>query len=206
MPAMANAPAHPADDPLGRDAGRSPAPVELQPVQDFVNTKDNLFGREALGSAQDLANWLIGRGLIPPETVVSDADLQHVVAVREAVRTFISRDRAEPSDLEISILDDVGRRARLQWRFELDGNVRVGPSRGGVAGALGTILAPLLTAALTGRLERLKTCRNCRWMFYDYSKNRSGTWCSMDLCGSRVKAKRHYWRTRPRGGMATEEA
>ena len=29
--------------------------------------------------------------------------------------------------------------------------------------------------------SRLKPCRNhdCRWLFYDHSTNRSGTWCTM---------------------------
>ena len=40
---------------------------------------------------------------------------------------------------------------------------------------------------------RLKACRDdtCQWAFYDHSKNRSGHWCSMEVCGSRHKARQY---------------
>jgi predicted RNA-binding Zn ribbon-like protein len=42
-----------------------------------------------------------------------------------------------------------------------------------------------------GSWSRLKTCENdeCRWAFYDQSKNRSAKWCSMQSCGNRMKAR-----------------
>jgi predicted RNA-binding Zn ribbon-like protein len=41
--------------------------------------------------------------------------------------------------------------------------------------------------------SRLKACRDdtCKWAFYDHSKNRSGHWCSMEVCGSRHKARQY---------------
>jgi predicted RNA-binding Zn ribbon-like protein len=179
-----------------KSGGRLPAPPELRQIQEFVNTRDMLFGQEVLQQPADLADWLTRQELLPDGATVTDEEFRYALRVRDAVRRFLGRDRDEPTDLEMDLLDEVGRKARLQWTFESDGNVRLTPRRGGVPGALGTILAPLLSAALTGLLPRLKTCRNCRWVFYDYSKNRSAVWCSMDLCGSRAKAKRYYWRTR----------
>lgn len=44
--------------------------------------------------------------------------------------------------------------------------------------------------------ERLKICGNCGWLFLDKSKNRSRSWCDMAVCGNRVKANRHYHRTK----------
>lgn len=49
---------------------------------------------------------------------------------------------------------------------------------------------------LTSDTERLKICGNCGWLFLDKSKNRSRTWCDMAVCGNRVKASRHYHRTK----------
>jgi predicted RNA-binding Zn ribbon-like protein len=45
---------------------------------------------------------------------------------------------------------------------------------------------------------RLKACRSdtCRWAFYDHSKNRSGHWCSMEVCGARHKAREYRARHR----------
>ncbi|MCK4450409.1 MAG: CGNR zinc finger domain-containing protein, partial [Anaerolineae bacterium] len=40
----------------------------------------------------------------------------------------------------------------------------------------------------------------CDWLFVDASKNHSRRWCSMNMCGSRVKARRYYQRkTRVKG-------
>lgn len=41
-------------------------------------------------------------------------------------------------------------------------------------------------------LDRVKECGECGWLFLDQSKNKSRKWCSMDTCGSNVKAKRYY--------------
>ena len=39
----------------------------------------------------------------------------------------------------------------------------------------------------------MKACRNerCRWVFYDHSRNHTGTWCSMRICGNRHKVRAH---------------
>jgi predicted RNA-binding Zn ribbon-like protein len=72
-----------------------------------------------------------------------------------------------------------------------DGRAVLEPEAAGVAGALGAIMAAVYTSMTDGTWERLKTCRreSCRWVFYDQSKNRSGAWCSMKVCGNREKAK-----------------
>jgi predicted RNA-binding Zn ribbon-like protein len=37
----------------------------------------------------------------------------------------------------------------------------------------------------------MKACADdeCEWAFYDSSKNRSRTWCSMEVCGNRAKTR-----------------
>jgi predicted RNA-binding Zn ribbon-like protein len=54
-----------------------------------------------------------------------------------------------------------------------------------------------------GTWERLKACAlhdTCEWAFYDWSKNRSGTWCDMKVCGNRSKAR--AYRERKRGAAS----
>ena len=68
----------------------------------------------------------------------------------------------------------------------IDGDGGVGVS---ADDALGRIVAVAVTAMLDGTWPRLKVCRNCGWSFYDYSKNRSASWCSMQLCGNRAKTR-----------------
>ncbi|WP_395372815.1 CGNR zinc finger domain-containing protein [Streptomyces tubercidicus] len=45
---------------------------------------------------------------------------------------------------------------------------------------------------------RLRPCANpeCRRFLLDRSETNRGRWCSMALCGNRMKARRHYQRTR----------
>jgi predicted RNA-binding Zn ribbon-like protein len=46
--------------------------------------------------------------------------------------------------------------------------------------------------------DRIRRCAHpaCNLYFYDTSRNGTRRWCSMDGCGSRSKAARHYRRTR----------
>lgn len=49
----------------------------------------------------------------------------------------------------------------------------------------------LLTA---DNLDRVRQCPGCGWLFFDQSRNRSRTWCDMQFCGNRSKARRFYQR------------
>ncbi|MGW4485079.1 CGNR zinc finger domain-containing protein [Amycolatopsis sp. NPDC004368] len=48
---------------------------------------------------------------------------------------------------------------------------------------------------------RLRPCANpeCRLFLIDHSKPNTARWCSMAVCGNRMKARRHYQRTRQAG-------
>jgi hypothetical protein len=61
--------------------------------------------------------------------------------------------------------------------------------------------AAAFTAMLDGSWARLKACPReiCGWAFYDRSTNASATWCSMRVCGGRVKAGAYYRRRRAAG-------
>ncbi|MGI8751000.1 MAG: CGNR zinc finger domain-containing protein [Acidimicrobiales bacterium] len=53
---------------------------------------------------------------------------------------------------------------------------------------------------------RLRPCANddCRLFLLDRSRANTARWCSMNVCGNRLKARRHYERaTIPRGRKAT---
>ena len=59
--------------------------------------------------------------------------------------------------------------------------------------------AELLTAE---ERRRIRECAGsaCTWLFLDRSRNRSRRWCSMETCGNRAKAHRHYHRQSAEGG------
>jgi predicted RNA-binding Zn ribbon-like protein len=61
----------------------------------------------------------------------------------------------------------------------------------------------MFSAMMDGTWTRLKACRNtaCRYVFYDYSKNRSGTWCTMAICGNRLKTRKYRQRRQLSSGQ-----
>ena len=51
----------------------------------------------------------------------------------------------------------------------------------------------------SNKLDSVRQCaddRGCNYLFIDTSRNRSRRWCSMESCGNRAKARRHYRRQR----------
>jgi predicted RNA-binding Zn ribbon-like protein len=50
---------------------------------------------------------------------------------------------------------------------------------------------------ISDAVKRIGECaddRGCGWLFYDTTRNHSRRWCSMESCGNRAKAQRHYHR------------
>lgn len=70
----------------------------------------------------------------------------------------------------------------------------VAPGQGAVLAAVARSAASFLSDA---ELERIKICSNddCRWVFYDESKNRSRRWCDT-TCGNLHKVRRYRARQR----------
>lgn len=180
--------------PIG-ETGSRPAPGRLALVQAFVNTLDLETGRDALATPDGLAAWLRGHGLMAPGGGVSQADLERAVAVREALRGLLLVNAgiraAEGAGRDAETLEQASARGSLVVRFDDGGVTRLEPAAGGVDGALALLLAAVHEARLEGTWGRLKACRNdtCHWAFFDHSKNRSGTWCTMAACGSRLKSR-----------------
>lgn len=65
---------------------------------------------------------------------------------------------------------------------------------------VGAVFAACTRLVVRGDWIRLKICPadTCLWAFYDESRNRSRTWCSMRVCGNREKAR--GWRARAATG------
>ena len=65
-------------------------------------------------------------------------------------------------------------------------------------------MAIVAAAVEHGRWARLKACprEECEWAFYDRSKNRSGRWCQMEVCGNIEKARAFRRRRRAADGLS----
>jgi predicted RNA-binding Zn ribbon-like protein len=171
--------------------GRSPAPGELRLVQAFVNTAAEEIFLEELGTPGELAEWLAAHGLSDRSTALDEDDRRWAVDVREALRDLaLVNNGASLSREARQVLDLAAGRARFTLRHG-PGTSRLVPAAHGLDGSLGRLLAIVHAAAADGTWARVKACRmhSCRWLFYDRSKNRSSAWCSMSICGSRVKAR-----------------
>jgi len=176
------------------------APGELERVRAFVNTRDLEDGSDVLTTPDELRVWLIDQDLASGPLRVSPAAVRRARALREAIREILisHTEGAEPPPHACVTLDQAAMKARLALRFDDRGAAKLEPAAGGVDGALGRLLGVIQLALADGTWARLKACReqSCEWAFYDHTKNQSGAWCTMEVCGNRAKA-RAYRKRRP---------
>ncbi len=165
------------------------APEPLRIVQELVNSVDLEHGVEWLGTARELQSWLRERRL-DGRRRTSPAELKRVHELRETLRALLIANNEQRSAPEAAeALEHAATRARLTLELDEHGHLVLTPRAAGVDGAVGRILALVYEAMADGTWHRLKACRQCSWAYYDYSKNRSATWCSMAICGNRTKTR-----------------
>lgn len=172
-------------------------------VHAFVNTVNLEAHRDDLMSPDLLDDWLARWELLPrtPESDVKSkagrGELERTLEVREALRALLlANNGAEPGESATEVLDRAAADAGLRVRFGGERDTRLEPTAPGVDGALGRILANAFAAMHDGSWTRLKACPECGWAFYDSSRNRSRTWCSMETCGNRLKTRAYQRRRR----------
>ncbi len=157
-----------------------PAPMPLLLVQAFVNTLD-------VDQGQDLLNpgWFVAAGLLDASAVAAAGKLELAQAMRESIRRLL-----ESGDGDLGPLREVaaGRAARLLVG-ERGMLALAPPGHDNMTDALFQLLLTVRAAQEDGTWSRLRVCANddCRWAFYDRSKNRQGHWCDMAVCGNRLK-------------------
>jgi predicted RNA-binding Zn ribbon-like protein len=93
----------------------------------------------------------------------------------------------------MDVLDAAAARADLHPSFA---TARLESRARGLDGAVGAVLAAAFAGMADGTWRRLKACpaHRCGWAFYDRSPSASATWCSMQVCGGRAKARAYYAR------------
>ena len=152
----------------------TPAPGRLELVRAFVNTLDAELRTDTLTSPWERT-------------------------VREAIRSALvaNHDRRNVPKAALRVLDEAAERAGLSVRFTTDAAFALRQTR---RGRVAEVLVAMTSAMSDGTWTRLKVCADdeCLWAFFDYSRARTGKWCSMEVCGNRAKQK--AWRDR--GGRA----
>jgi predicted RNA-binding Zn ribbon-like protein len=186
--------------PSWQPAGRAPAPPPLDLIQDFVNSEILEWGVDELRSPAQLRGWLCRRGLLERGDTVDPQTFLLARGLRDALRELALANTVGPPQADARAqIDAALALVPLRLGVADDGGPGVLPGSGGPERALGRLLVIVLQAQREGTWVRMKACRQegCRWLFYDTSRNRSGSWCSMSICGNRTKTRRY--RTRRRG-------
>ena len=196
----------PAPEPVS-EGRRPPAPGGLGLVQGLVNSIDIESGKDEVTTPSELERWLLDRDLLRGPAALTIADVAAVVRLRESLRLLLLANNGDEIDAAAEggarrVLDDVAVAGGVQVRFEREAAVRYEVTVGGVAGAMGRIVVAAAVAMGDGTWTRLKACRDdtCRWAFFDQSKNHSGAWCDMRVCGSRNKMRTYRSRKRAAPG------
>lgn len=164
------------------------APAGLEPVRELLNSW--LIPNDSRQPADEFAALARRRGWTGPEAAL-------VRELRDDLRRVVEDGAAEGGVVEGggagSGLDD--------WivRMDLRPSVSQGEltyrHRGGPAGDL---LAAVVAAVGAGTWKRMKACPDCRWVFYDSTRNGSKRWCLMyaggpdgRACGTIAKVRRY---------------
>ena len=180
-----------ASTPWHDDLERKPAPGPLICVQALVNTVERPDGADRLAEPDEARRWLVDNNLLTPNADLNPADLDLVRDVRESLRALLVQNAGgpAPSEAELAALRQVAAHGFARAEFGEDGEVRLAAVGYSVRDRLVELLLTIRDAQRDGSWLRLKACGNteCRWAFYDRSRNRGGTWCEMSACGNKLK-------------------
>ena len=172
---------------------------------DFLNTVGNRLTdpREHLVTGADVDRWARQAGLLMPHASLrlGRRDVMRIRSVRECMYGIVhslATGRTPPA-AEVARFDTTRRRTSRKHHMVLRGNRltwawisgRRDPDR-----LLGPILEQVAELVVAVPPERLRQCEDaaCGWLFLDRSRAGVRRWCSMDDCGNRAKAHRHYHR------------
>jgi len=154
------------------------AVLNSTPVIDGVPTDD-------LADTAKARAWLASLGGLGTE-----AELRHVRGVRQALQAVVRGE--QPPAVLAPVLQGAARIPAIT-EGEITWTLSVPPERNLA------IRAVLAWDALAKQSPgRLRPCANdeCRLFLIDHSKAGTARWCSMAVCGNRMKARRHYQRAR----------
>jgi len=178
---------------------RQLAPGRLLLVQELLNTYEVELDADDLRDLAALEGWLRARELIAPRERLVEGDLERARTFREALRRLLEeRTHGAVQADAVTSLNALAPDALMRCAFDADGSPRLVAAGGGLDRALAQLLAIIAESSIDGTWARLKVCAEttCMWAFYDRSKNRSGSWCSMAVCGNRAKARSYRARHR----------
>jgi predicted RNA-binding Zn ribbon-like protein len=172
---------------------------EIDLLVEFVNTRDVEEGTDALAEPSQLGEWIAehtGEYL----SQLEPGDVERVQGLRESLRRLmLANNGAEVDEGDLEPLREAAERSRFRLSFDPTGGLELTPARADLSGFEASLLLAVEHLQCHDAWPRLKACtdESCHWAFYDATRNRSRTWCSMDVCGNRQKTRRYRSRKAP---------
>lgn len=147
--------------------------------------------RDAGWVASFLARWKLGEHGAPVRN-----SLTMLLELRSAMWSVVEAlvDDADVSDDDLARIDNALGGPVLRRGLVNDGaafRVELEPAKRDWVWVASEIAASFAALLGTHEAHRMKLCGNpdCRWVFYDESKNRTRRWCA-DSCGNLIKVRR----------------
>ncbi len=173
---------------------------------DFINTVSArlpVMGEEYLRSWDDFRIWVKRAAVLPEEERwvwdrLPESNIEEVHALREALFALFQyaaqHGALHPEHLDT--LNDLLHEVYPHTRICLtpDGLRRGVEKAPHPEKPLWLIALSAEDLLMGDRLQRIKACDNCGWLFLDTSKNGARRWCNMQTCGSQIKARAYYHR------------
>lgn len=186
---------------------------------DFANTNDwhaSDHPIESLHNYVDLVGWAKAAGLLSPgedsrllklaqeQPALAKQTFDNAIQIREAIyRIFSNRYARQPiaeedlATLNLIVREALAHRQLVPQKLELEWDWTENCNDASlILWKVGLSAAELLTSYKARRVRVCEDDRGCGYLFIDVSKNHSRRWCSMESCGNRAKARRHYSRVR----------
>ncbi|MGP4010364.1 CGNR zinc finger domain-containing protein [Streptomyces sp. 4N124] len=160
---------------------RTAAPGGLALVEALVNTLDLESGIDGLETVE-----------VRDRFGITERDLTDVRELRESLRAACLAHAGHPPHREVTPLGELLSRAPLYVAVdERDGSATLAPADDGPL--LSRVTAAVAQGLTEGTWLRLKACElpECHWAYYDRSPGGRRRWCSMQVCGARVKMRRY---------------
>jgi len=188
--------------------------VANKPILDFLNTKPVLTDgpTELIADPRALERWLIASGMVtsPKAKAVmrgwrqsreATAFLDQLIAFRERLREAVVRieNGSSPADVFLAEVNSLLLQHPLPALLhKRDGNVIRETSF--ELRRPTDLWAPIIdaTADLLAETQspRIRKCESCVVHFFDTSKKGSRRWCSMNICGNKLKVAAYQRRKR----------
>ena len=177
---------------------------------DFANTVYSpATGGDGLATWDDVAAFLVAAGATARPGPQGDAgrSVARALALRRVIRDLLAAmaARRPPAPASVAVVNDVLRAGAGHDRLVADGRgwrLEFASGRDDRTAALGPVARSAAALITEGRAAVVRKCGNprCVLYFYDDSRGRRRRWCSMAVCGNRMKVAAHarrHGRRRP---------